>query len=88
VREGYEPDKHAPLQPHGDEQNHNLDHPFRVGDGDDDLDGDADTWEQRNYEGEDGDGDDKGGDGGKDKKSPPYGSFREEREIWGDSRDS
>jgi hypothetical protein len=88
VREGYEPDEH---QPHGDEQNHNLDHPFRVGDGDDDLDGDAETWQERDYNGEDGeDGEDgdKGNDGGGDrKKSPSYGSFREERDIWG-SRDS
>jgi hypothetical protein len=91
VRDGYEPDKHSPLQPHGDEQNHNLDHPFRVGDGEDDFDGDAQPWEERNYKGEDGQGDeggDKGDEGGKHKKGPSYGSFREEREIWGDSRDS
>jgi hypothetical protein len=87
VREGYEPDKNSPLQPHGDEQNHNLDHPFRVGDGEDDLDGDAETWEQRNYGGADVDGD-RDGEDGKHRKSPSYGSFREEREIWGDSRDS
>jgi hypothetical protein len=84
VREGYEPDKHSPLQPHGDEQNHNLDHPFSVGDGEVTPDGDAKQWEHQDYEGES-----EGDDGhGKRKKSPSYGSFREEREIWGDSRDS
>jgi len=90
VREGYEPGKQSPLQPHGDEQNHNLDHPFRVGDGDDDNDGDAEMWQHRDYEGEregEGEGDDSDGKQ-KDKKSPSYGSFPEERDIWGDSRDS
>lgn len=30
IREGYEPDKTAPKQPHNDEDIHNLDRPFAV----------------------------------------------------------
>jgi hypothetical protein len=69
------------LEPHGDEQLHNLDHPFRDGDGEDDLDkdghGDADIWEEENYS--------KTGDDtdSKTKADTRFGSFSEERDAWG-----
>jgi hypothetical protein len=83
VREGYEPGKSQPLQPHGDEENHNLDKPF-AGDnsnaqGGEDFSGGqqgSSEWEDRNYE----------EDNVQADNSPKYGSFREERDIWG-SRD-
>jgi hypothetical protein len=84
VREGYEPGKSKPLQPHGDEQNHNLNKPF-VGDnsnaqGGEDFSGGeqgSNEWEDRNYEEDNEPADD----------SPKYGSFREERDVWGSRED-
>jgi hypothetical protein len=31
IRDGYEPDKQSPKQPHSEEEVHNLDRPFTVG---------------------------------------------------------
>ncbi|KAF1992454.1 DUF300-domain-containing protein [Aulographum hederae CBS 113979] len=85
VRQGYEPGEHRPRQPLTD-QMHNLDNPFSVGDGDEEAvddkvpddkvpDGGEESraWEHRDYS----------QDGEADKTSPQYGSFREERDIWG-----
>ncbi|KAF2196776.1 DUF300-domain-containing protein [Delitschia confertaspora ATCC 74209] len=84
VREGFDPDN---PEPHNPEQTHNLDYPFEVGEDGEDEDGDKDKappvseeaqqWEHRDY-----DGDDDGR-----KKSPQYGSFREERDVWGSDGD-
>ncbi|KAF2796973.1 DUF300-domain-containing protein [Melanomma pulvis-pyrius CBS 109.77] len=80
VREGFDPD--APQQ-HNPEQAHNLDSPFAVGDNEDEGNEDreppvseeAQKWENRDYN-SDQDGD--------CRTSPQYGSFREERNAWGD----
>lgn len=82
VREGFEPDKHAAKQPHGSEQEHALGEPFAIGDdeeapGGDNMRGESDEaqhWQRRNY--------DHDGDVTK-KRSPQYGSFDEERNVWG-----
>lgn len=83
VREGYEPGKSQPLQPHGDEQNHNLDQPFAGEDsrakGGEDFSGEqagSSEWEDRNYDEENEHA----------EYGSKYGSFREERNVWG-SRD-
>lgn len=69
------------MEPHGDEQVHNLDQPFGDGVGEDDLakddNGDADIWQEENY-GKTGDDAD-----GKKKPGTHFGSFSEERGIWG-----
>lgn len=81
VREGFDPD--AP-EAHNPEREHNLDSPFAVG-GDEDIEGtparkphvseEAMQWEQRDYT----------NDANQDhqRTSPQYGSFREERNVWG-----
>ena len=81
VREGFDPD--APKQ-HNPEQAHNLDAPFAVGDNEEENNPDRDAlvseeaqqWEDRDY------GKDQGRDGSH-QASPQYGSFREERNVWG-----
>ena len=78
MREGFDPD--AP-QPHNPEQAHNLDSPFAIGDnGEDDneeraqpVSEEAQQWETRDYSGEQ----------DTEQPSPQYGSFREERNVWG-----
>jgi hypothetical protein len=58
VREGYEPGQSEPLQPHGDEENHNLNRPFVVGDnpnapGGEDFSGqqsEPNDWQHRDYD--------------------------------------
>jgi len=85
VREGYEPGRSAPLQPHGDEENHNLDKPFAE-DNSNAQGGEnfsagqqgSSEWEDRNYEEDDNERADE---------SPKYGSFREERNVWGSRED-
>jgi len=82
VREGYEPGRHEPLQPHGDEQVHNLDRPFVVGDNEDEQGGEnfsgrsdeASQWQHKDY---DDDTEEQ------QAQNPKYGSFHEERNIWG-----
>ncbi|KAF2010414.1 DUF300-domain-containing protein [Aaosphaeria arxii CBS 175.79] len=80
VREGFDPD--AP-QAHNPESEHNLDAPFAVG-GNEDIDKnpedrkphvseEAQQWERRDFSPE-----------GNRKSGPQYGSFREERNVWGD----
>ena len=86
VREGFEPD--VP-EPHNPERIHNLDYPFKANggkdDGDDDfqppVNKDAERWESREYDDtEDAEGAVKSRE---DRPSPDYGSFREERNVWG-----
>ncbi|KAF2257828.1 DUF300-domain-containing protein [Lojkania enalia] len=81
VREGFDPD--APQQ-HNPEHAHDLDSPFAVGDDRDEqvkkdreplVSEEAQHWERRDYS-ED--------DGVPHRMSPQYGSFREERNVWGD----
>ena len=82
VREGFDPD--AP-QPHNPERAHNLDSPFAIGDNDEDeregrappVSDEAQQWETRDY------GDGHGTGSGSQQTSPQYGSFREERNVWG-----
>jgi len=84
VREGFDP--HAPKQ-HNPEQAHNLDSPFAVGDNEEENNNDREplvseealTWNTRDY----GKNDEEADDGDKGN-SPSYGSFREERNAWGD----
>ncbi|KAF2193290.1 DUF300-domain-containing protein [Zopfia rhizophila CBS 207.26] len=78
VREGFDPDQ---PQPHNPEQAHNLDSPFAVGDNEEDnqdrdplVSEEAQHWERRDYT------DDH------DRTGLQYGSFREERNVWGDDR--
>jgi len=81
VLEGFEPDKQAPKQPHGPEHEHALEEPFAVGDdeesaGGEQVDGESDEaqqWQHRDYDQDD----------GTKKRSPQYGSFEEERNVWG-----
>ncbi|KAF2736771.1 DUF300-domain-containing protein [Polyplosphaeria fusca] len=76
VREGFSPDT---PQPHNPEQIHNVDYPFeddrnKVSKGP--INEEAQQWETRDYGGDD-DREDR-------HTSPQYGSFREERNAWGD----
>lgn len=78
VREGFEPD--APPMKVKPGQKHNLDAPFAVGDDEDSGEGAGESeeqsrWEHRDYEREE----ERGGA----NMSSRYGSFREERNVWG-----
>jgi len=84
VREGYEPQKHDQLQPHDPENIHNIDRPFTIDDNDDTVGDevfegnseDTTHWHQREYtDTEDVDE--------QSNRKPVYGSFPEERHIWG-----
>jgi hypothetical protein len=88
VREGFEPD--VP-EPHNPERVHNLDYPFKV-DGDEDnedkdfqppVNKDAERWESRDYDSTDDRENDAKSGTREDRPSPDYGSFREERNVWG-----
>lgn len=88
MREGFEPD--VP-EAHNPERVHNLDYAFKVGedeDGEDDSDfkppvnKDAERWETRDLS-DAGDAQDAAKNPREDKPSPDYGSFREERNVWG-----
>lgn len=78
VREGFDPDN---PQPHNPERAHNLDSPFAIGENDEEeneerappVSDEAQQWERRDYN-DDG------------QTSPQYGSFREERNVWGSDR--
>ncbi|KAF2472874.1 DUF300-domain-containing protein [Lindgomyces ingoldianus] len=79
VREGFDPDH---PQPHNPERAHNLDSPFAVGDEVDEEDKldrkliiseEAEQWEHRDNH-----------DEPDQRPSPQYGSFREERNVWGE----
>lgn len=79
VRQGFDPD--APHQ-HNPEDAHNVDAPFGIGDDEDTTDKmdrrplvseEAVQWESRDYSHNDQDR----------RTSPQYGSFREERNVWG-----
>ncbi|KAH7128671.1 organic solute transporter Ostalpha-domain-containing protein [Dendryphion nanum] len=78
VREGFDPDQPEVQNP---EQVHNLDAPFTIGDNEAENNEDhnppvseeAQRWETRDYSQEDA------------QPSPQYGSFREERNVWGES---
>lgn len=82
MRQGFDPDE---PQAHNPEQAHNLDSPFAVGDGEDaenkdrqpPVSDEAMQWETRDYAHEQEDD---------QRTSPQYGSFREERDVWGDDR--
>jgi len=79
VRERHEPQKHDPFQP-----SHNTDGPFTIGDNNEVVAGEAlggnseeaEHWEQREHT------DTEDVDEQSDRK-PVYGSFPEERHIWG-----
>jgi len=77
VREGYAPDKVQPNQPHDPEHLHNLDQPIKESEETDGDGGDQDQrmWEDRAYSDHEQDN---------DKRSPRYGSFAEERGVWGE----
>lgn len=88
VREGFEPD--VP-EPHNPERVHNLSYPFRVGDDEDEADKkdfkppvneEAERWETRDYSDNE-DAQDAANNPQDDRPSPDYGSFREERNVWG-----
>ena len=77
VRHGFDPDEPTG----GDDQNmHNLDTPFAVGEDDEEAIEDESSdelgqdkpWESRNYS-----------DKGKSNAKPSYGSFNDERNVWG-----
>lgn len=84
VREGFDPDQ---PQVHNPEQVHNLEVPIAQGDSEannkhDDrhpgpVSEEAQQWERRDYSQE--------GEGRQTQPSAQYGSFREERNVWGDS---
>jgi len=84
VREGFEPD--VP-EAHNPERVHNLDYPFKVGTDEDEdfkppVNEEAERWETRVYNNEE-DASDAANKSQEDRPSPNYGSFREERNIWG-----
>lgn len=88
VREGFEPD--VP-EAHNPERVHNLDYPFRVGSDEDEEDKkdfkppvneEAERWETRDYS-ENEDAQEAAKNPQEDRPSPNYGSFREERNVWG-----
>ncbi|KAF2435899.1 DUF300-domain-containing protein [Tothia fuscella] len=84
IRQGYEPGVQSPKQPHGDEHLHNLDAPFKVGDGEDEAEGDSQLWQHEDYSNEIGDG----ADSNKKSGNQQFGSFGEERNIWGEGEGS
>jgi hypothetical protein len=70
IREGYEPDKQSPKQPHNDEEVHNLDRPFNVGDnpdapGGETFEGSSRTSEENQW------------------THQGYHDFSDERDAWG-----
>lgn len=84
VREGFDPD--AP-EAHNPEQVHNLNYPFTVDESEEEqrkedikppVSEEAQHWETRDHSGAP-DGDDD------ENRSPQYGSFREERNVWNNS---
>jgi hypothetical protein len=87
VREGFEPD--VP-EPHNPERVHNLDYPFKEGRDEDKQDKDfqppvnkdAERWESRDYDDTE-DAEEAAKNAREDRPSPDYGSFREERNVWG-----
>lgn len=82
VREGFDPDE---PEAHNPERVHNLDYPFAIGDHEEQRNEDfrppvseeALQWESRDYSHE---------QDPNERTSPQYGSFREERNVWGDDR--
>lgn len=78
VRQGYEPAQVQPPNPHAPEDEHNIDDPFAVGDGETPTDKEPEEaqphWQRREYGGDD-EADDKSAE-------PQYGSFNEERNAW------
>jgi hypothetical protein len=86
VREGFAPDSAEVNNP---EEDHNLDYPFTVEEESGDelkkkgikppIDEEAERWEDRDL-------DDQPEHDNDDRPSPQYGSFREERNVWGDER--
>lgn len=84
VREGFDPDN---PEPHNPEQEHNLDAPFTVGEGEEDEDKapneseEAERWQHRDYDR------DEEQEAGEQRISPQYASFHEERNAWGSSND-
>ena len=81
VQEGSEPYKHAPKQPHGDDDTHNPVEPITTSGRPDAAVGDDATheWSKKTY------GDQSEGDAGS-KPDVGYGSFHEERDAWGNER--
>jgi hypothetical protein len=87
VREGFAPDV---AEPHNPESTHNLTYPFTVEEESEDelkkqginppINQEARRWETRDLD------DDEQANGDEDRPSPQYGSFREERNIWGDDK--
>jgi hypothetical protein len=81
VRQGFDPDQ---PEAHNPEQAHNLDAPFAVGDNEDEgnedrkppVSDEAMQWESRDY---------SQGKDDEERTSPQYGSFREERNVWGNN---
>jgi hypothetical protein len=86
VRQGDEPDQVEPLQPHDPENVHNLDEPLRkdqkaggehFGEGSEE---EGAMWERREYD----DGEQQQPEGSSAARGRPrYGSFPEERDVWG-----
>ncbi|KAH7071939.1 organic solute transporter Ostalpha-domain-containing protein [Paraphoma chrysanthemicola] len=86
VREGFAPDS---AEVHNPEADHNLDYAFTVEEEDRDelkkkgikppIDEEAERWEHRDL-------DDQPDYDKDDRPSPQYGSFREERNVWGEGR--
>lgn len=81
VREGYEPQRYEPRQPYNPEAIHNTDVPFTIGDNDaiggEAFEGgseEATHWQSRDYN--EADDDDS-------NRKAVYGSFPEERDVWG-----
>lgn len=76
VRQGYNPDR--PDAP-DEEQMHNTDGPFKIGEDDDEEEeprdelGQKQPWEHRDYD-----------ESTSQQPTPEYGSFNEERNAWGD----
>ena len=85
MREGYEPQRYDPVQPHNPEAIHNTDVAFTIGDNNEAIGGEtfegnpeeATHWQRRDYS----DAEDQGGDGRRKQKAV-YGSFAEERDVW------
>lgn len=71
VREGYAPDKVAPLQPHDPENIHNTDQPLREDSPEEARKNNA-MWDTERYD-----------DEGQEESNPKFGSFSEERDAWG-----
>jgi hypothetical protein len=88
VREGYEPSKFNPNKPYNPDDIHNLDEPFAVGGnenaaGGENMFGDQSNeslqWQSRDYE--------ENGSGRPPARGPQYGSFTEERSVWGSNEE-